>query len=296
MDRYSNTGDVRFNYYTNIKILYRHIMGPIGVFDSGYGGLTILKEIRRKLPQYDYLYLGDNARAPYGTRSFDVVYEFTLQAVQELFARGCELVILACNTASAKALRSIQQKDLPQLGPDKRVLGVIIPTVEALGNVSKNGNIGVLGTPGTISSGTYDIEIAKFFPAFRTVSVACPMWVPLVENKEYDSPGADYFVKKYIDELFKEEPDTDTIILGCTHYPLMLRKIEKEVGDRAKVVTQGILVADSLADYLKRHPEMDAKCSKGGKVEYLTTEHPDKFTDMAAIFMEQPVKATRIEL
>lgn len=271
-------------------------MGPIGVFDSGYGGLTILKEIRKALPQYDYIYLGDNARAPYGTRSFDVVYEFTLQAVRDLFDRGCELVILACNTASAKALRSIQQKDLPGIDPAKRVLGVIIPTVEALGNVSENGNIGVLGTPGTISSGTYDIEIAKFFPTFRTVSVPCPMWVPLVENKEYDSPGADYFVKKYVEELFAQEPDTDTVVLGCTHYPLLLKKIEKQVAARAKVITQGALVADSLADYMKRHPEMDAKCSKGGSVTYLTTENPDKFTDLAGIFMEEPVTATRIEL
>ena len=271
-------------------------MGPIGVFDSGYGGLTILKEIRQTLPQYDYTYLGDNARAPYGTRSFDVVYEFTLQAVRALFERGCELVILACNTASAKALRSIQQKDLPQIDPSKRVLGVIIPTVEALGNVSKNGNIGVLGTPGTISSGTYDIEIAKFFPAFRTVSMPCPMWVPLVENKEYDSEGADYFVKKYVEALFSEEPEIDTVVLGCTHYPLLLDKIERQVGGRAKVITQGKLVADSLADYLKRHPEMDERCSKGGEVTYLTTEHPDKFTEMAGVFMQEPVKASRIEL
>lgn len=271
-------------------------MGPIGVFDSGYGGLTILKEIRKALPEYDYIYLGDNARAPYGTRSFDVVYEFTLQAVRNLFERGCELVILACNTASAKALRSIQQKDLPKIDPDKRVLGVIIPTVEALARVSKNGNIGVLGTPGTISSGTYDIEIAKFCPAFRTVSVACPMWVPLVENKEYDAPGADYFVKKYVEELFAEEPEIDTIVLGCTHYPLLLDKIEKQVAGRARVITQGALVAASLADYMKRHPDMDARCSKGGSVTYLTTEHPDKFTDMAGIFMEEPVHASRIEL
>ena len=197
--------------------------GPIGVFDSGYGGLTILKGIREALPQYDYLYLGDNARTPYGTRSFDVVYR--------------HLVILACNTASAKALRSIQQKDLPGWDPTRRVLGVVIPTVEALGSISRNGNIGLLGTPGTVSSGTYDIEIAKFFPQFRTVSVACPMWVPLVENKEFDSPGADYFVKKYVDELFTQEPETDTVILGCTHYPLLIDKIRKEIGSRAEVVT-----------------------------------------------------------
>lgn len=271
-------------------------MGPIGVFDSGYGGLTILREIREKLPQYDYIYLGDNARAPYGVRSFDVVYEFTLQAVKALFAQGCHLVILACNTASAKALRSIQQKDLPGIDPKRRVLGVIIPTVETLGETSGNGNIGILATPGTVSSGTYDIEIAKFFPKFRTVSHACPMWVPLVENREYDGPGADYFVQKDVDTLFAEEPDIDTIVLGCTHYPLLLPKIEKAVAGRAEIVTQGKLVASSLASYLERHPEMDAECSKGGRVTYLTTEHPDKFTEMATVFMQQPVAASRIEL
>lgn len=271
-------------------------MGPIGVFDSGYGGLTILKEIRNTLPGYDYLYLGDNARAPYGTRSFDVVYKFTLEAVKALFARGCELVILACNTASAKALRSIQQKDLPGIDPDKRVLGVIVPTIEKLAEITRNGNIGILATPGTVSSGTYDIEIAKFFPKFRTVSRACPMWVPLVENREFDSPGADYFVRKYVDGLFAEEPDTDTIVLGCTHYPLLLPKIEKAVAGRASIVTQGKLVAESLKDYLHRHPEMDAKCSKGGEVTYLTTENPDRFAESASVFMEQPVSAQKIEL
>ena len=270
--------------------------GPIGVFDSGYGGLTILKGIREALPQYDYLYLGDNARTPYGTRSFDVVYRFTRQAVEALFSRGCQLVILACNTASAKALRSIQQKDLPGWDPSRRVLGVVIPTVEALGRIPKNGNIGLLGTPGTVSSGTYDIEIAKFFPQFRTVSVACPMWVPLVENKEFDSPGADYFVKKYVDELFTQEPDIDTVILGCTHYPLLIDKIRREIGERATIVTQGELVGASLADYLRRHPEMDAKCTKGGSCEFLTTENPDKFTELAEIFLQTPLKASRIDL
>ncbi|GFI51772.1 MULTISPECIES: glutamate racemase [Duncaniella] len=270
--------------------------GPIGVFDSGYGGLTILKGIRETLPQYDYLYLGDNARTPYGTRSFDVVYRFTRQAVEALFSRGCQLVILACNTASAKALRSIQQKDLPGWDPSRRVLGVVIPTVEALGHITKNGNIGLLGTPGTVSSGTYDIEIAKFFPQFRTVSVACPMWVPLVENKEFDSPGADYFVKKYVDELFTQEPEIDTVILGCTHYPLLIDKIRREIGSRATIVTQGELVGASLADYLRRHPEMDAKCTKGGSCEFLTTENPDKFTELAEIFLQTPLKASRIDL
>lgn len=270
--------------------------GPIGVFDSGYGGLTILKGIREALPQYDYLYLGDNARTPYGTRSFDVVYRFTRQAVEALFSRGCHLVILACNTASAKALRSIQQKDLPGWDPTRRVLGVVIPTVEALGSISRNGNIGLLGTPGTVSSGTYDIEIAKFFPQFRTVSVACPMWVPLVENKEFDSPGADYFVKKYVDELFTQEPETDTVILGCTHYPLLIDKIRKEIGSRATIVTQGELVGASLADYLRRHPEMDADCTKGDTCEFLTTENPDKFNELAEIFLRTPLKASHIDL
>lgn len=270
--------------------------GPIGVFDSGYGGLTILREIRKLLPQYDYMYLGDNARAPYGTRSFDVVYEFTRQAVMSLFERGCHLVVLACNTASAKALRSIQQKDLPGLDPDRRVLGVVIPTVEALGGITRNGNIGVLGTPGTISSGTYDIEIAKFFPQFRTVSVECPMWVPLVENKEFDSPGADYFVEKYVEQLFEQEPDIDTVILGCTHYPLLIEKIRKQVGDRAQIVTQGELVASSLADYLRRHPEMDVKCTKNGSCTYLTTENPVKFTELAEIFLNAPIAANHVTL
>lgn len=270
--------------------------GPIGVFDSGYGGLTILKEIRAALPEYDYIYLGDNARAPYGTRSFDVVYEFTREAVKTLFERGCHLVILACNTASAKALRSIQQKDLPGWDSSRRVLGIIIPTVEALGSITKNGNIGVLGTPGTVSSGTYDIEIAKFFPQFRTVSVECPMWVPLVENREYDSPGADYFVEKYVEELFAQEPDTDTIILGCTHYPLLIDKIRRQVAGRATIITQGELVAVSLREYLARHPEMDAECTRGGNCTYLTTENPDKFTALAGTFMHTPVRAEHVTL
>lgn len=270
--------------------------GSIGVFDSGYGGLTILKGIREALPQYDYIYLGDNARTPYGTRSFDVVYRFTRQAVEALFSRGCHLVVLACNTASAKALRSIQQKDLPLWDPTRRVLGVVIPTVEALGSISRNGNIGLLGTPGTVSSGTYDIEIAKFFPQFRTVSVACPMWVPLVENREFDSPGADYFVKKYVDELFTQEPDIDTVILGCTHYPLLIEKIRREIGDRATIVTQGELVGASLAEYLRRHPEMDAACTKGGSCDFLTTENPAKFSELAEIFLQTPLKATHIDL
>ena len=214
----------------------------------------------------------------------------------KLFERGCHLVVLACNTASAKALRSIQQKDLPGLDSSRRVLGVVIPTVEALGGITKNGNIGVLGTPGTISSGTYDIEIAKFFPQYRTVSVACPMWVPLVENKEFDSPGADYFVEKYVEELFAQEPDIDTIVLGCTHYPLLIDKISRQVAGRAAIVTQGELVAVSLKDYLHRHPEMDAKCTKNGTCTYLTTENPVKFTELAEIFLDAPIAANHVTL
>lgn len=274
---------------------YPSAPGPIGVFDSGYGGLSILKEIRKAMPQYDYLYLGDNARAPYGTRSFEVVYRFTLDAVKALFERGCHLVVLACNTASAKALRSIQQHDLPELDPSRRVLGVIRPTVEAIGELS-SGTVGILATPGTVSSGSYDIEIAKFFPRFRTVSQACPMLVPLVENNEADGPGADYFVDKYVEALFSQDADVDTIVLACTHYPLLLPKIQKAVAERAKVVTQGEIVAASLADYLARHPEIDSKCTRGETVTYLTTENPDKFNDLARIFLNQTVKVNHIDI
>lgn len=270
--------------------------GPIGVFDSGYGGLTILKSIRSRLPQYDYLYLGDNARAPYGSRSFDVVYRFTLEAVKLLFDQGCRLVILACNTASAKALRTIQQNDLPQIDPARRVLGVIRPTVEQVGALSSNGHIGVLGTPGTVASGSYEIEIAKFNPGFRTFSQACPMWAPLVENHEADGDGADYFVNKNIDQLFNQSADIDTIILGCTHYPILLPKIRKAVGDRARIIAQGDIVADSLADYLHRHPEIESRCSKGGECRYLTTENPDKFTDLARIFLNEEISVSHIDI
>lgn len=271
-------------------------MGSIGVFDSGYGGLTILREIVRKLPQYDYLYLGDNARAPYGTRSFDCVYHFTLQAVEYLFSQGCPLVILACNTASAKALRTIQQVDLPRLDPTRRVLGVIRPTVEKLGEVSANGNVGLLATPGTVASRSYDMEIAKLHPDFRTYAQAAPMWVPLVENRENGTPGAEYFVKRDVEQLFGQCPGIDTIVLGCTHYPLLRADIDKAVDGRARVVAQGDIVADSLADYLQRHPEMRSRLSSGSTVSYLTTEQPDKFNGMASVFMGSPVDATRITL
>lgn len=270
--------------------------GAIGVFDSGYGGLTILSEIRRRLPQYDYIYLGDNARAPYGTRSFDIVYRFTLQAVRYLFDQGCHLVILACNTASAKALRTIQQRDLPLIDPNRRVLGVIRPTVEKIGEISHNGHIGIVGTPGTIQSASYDIEIAKLHPQFHTYSQACPMWVPLVENREADSPGADYFVEQEITRLFAKQPLIDTVVLGCTHYPLLYDKIRRYVPQSATVVKQGDIIAESLHDYLLRHPEIDARCSKGATCHYLTTESADKFTEMASIFLRKPVTGSHIDL
>lgn len=261
-------------------------LGPVGVFDSGYGGLTILRELRRVLPQYDYLYLGDNARAPYGTRSFEVIYRYTLEAVRELFSRGCPLVILACNTASAKALRSIQQRDLPLMeDPSRRVLGVIRPTVEILGDVSDTGHVGVLATPGTVASRSYAIETLKLFPSMSVTEQECPLWVPLVENSEADDPGADYFVRKYIDELMRRDPKIDTFVLGCTHYPLLAAKIRKFAPDGIRILEQGTLVADSLKDYLHRHPEMERRLGKGGSVEFLTSENPEKFDPMASIFM-----------
>lgn len=270
--------------------------GPIGVFDSGYGGLTILSEIRRKLPGYDYIYLGDNARAPYGSRSFDLVYRFTLDAVRQLFDLGCPLVILACNTASAKALRSIQQRDLPMIDPTRRVLGVIRPTVEKIGDLTRNGHIGLFGTPGTVASGSYDIEIAKINPGFTFSSHACPMWVPLVENRESDRPGADYFVRQEVDALFAKDPDIDTVILGCTHYPLLYNKIRQYTPAGATVVCQGEIVADSLSDYLSRHPEMESRLTRGGSARFLTTESADKFSSLASLFLGHDVAAERTEL
>lgn len=270
--------------------------GKIGVFDSGYGGLTILKEIRRVLPEYDYIYLGDNARAPYGSRSFDVVYEFTLQAVEELFARGCNLVILACNTASAKALRSIQQNVLPTKYPGRRVLGVIRPTVEAVGDVTGSRHIGLLATDGTVRSHSYRMEIDKLYAGMHIEEKACPMWVHLVECGEAAGDGADWFVKKYIDEILAADPAIDTLLLGCTHYPLLLPKIRKYVPQEIAILPQGDIVAESLADYLIRHPEMADKCSKGGTIEYLTTENAERFDTLASIFLNEQVNATRITL
>ena len=270
--------------------------GPIGIFDSGYGGLTILRQIRSLMPQYDYLYLGDNARAPYGTRSFDIVYEFTLQAVRFLFEQGCHLVILGCNTASAKALRSIQQNDLPQMGPERRVLGVIRPTVEVVGNISQSRHVGIMATMGTIRSATYDLEIAKLHPDIKVTGEACPMWVPLVENDEYDSPGADYFVKKNIDNLLSRDPKIDSVILGCTHYPLLLNKIRKYMPPGVHVIEQGFYVADSLRDYLNRHPEMAKMVTCDGTTRFLTTEQAEEFQSKAATFMNESLTAKRVYL
>ena len=270
--------------------------GPIGVFDSGYGGLTILHGIRQLLPEYDYVYLGDNARAPYGTRSFDVVYEFTRQAVVKLFEMGCHLVILGCNTASAKALRTIQQHDLPSLDSNRRILGVIRPTAEVIGSLTKNRHVGLLATEGTVKSESYQLEIQKFFPDIQVSGIACPFWVPLVEYNEADSPGADYFVKKRLDALARKDPLIDTIILGCTHYPLLMPKIEKYKCPGVRIVAQGEYVANSLKDYLKRHPEMNEKCTKTGTCQYFTTENPIRFQEQAQVFLHEKIQVNHVNL
>lgn len=270
--------------------------GPIGVFDSGYGGLTILHSIRQLLPEYDYVYLGDNARAPYGTRSFDVVYEFTRQAVIKLFEMGCHLVILGCNTASAKALRTIQQHDLPSLDSNRRVLGVIRPTAEVIGSLTKNRHVGLLATEGTVKSESYQLEIKKFFPDIQVSGIACPFWVPLVEYNEADSPGADYFVKKRLEALAQKDPMIDTIILGCTHYPLLMPKIEKYKRPGVRIIAQGEYVANSLKDYLKRHPEMNAKCTKTGSCQYFTTENPMRFQEQAQVFLHEKIQVNHVDL
>lgn len=269
---------------------------PIGVFDSGYGGLTILKELVKSLPQYDYLYLGDNARAPYGSRSFDAVYHYTLQCIKWFFEQGCPLVILACNTASAKALRTIQQKDLPQLDPGKRVLGVIRPTAEIIGSYTKTNNIGILGTNGTVQSGSYVLEIEKYFPGVTVFQQACPMWVPLVESNEYDLEGADYFVKKNIDDLMNQSKDIDTILLACTHYPMLLDKIRRFAPTGINIIPQGEIVARSLIDYLGRHPEIDEKCSKNAVVKFYTTDSAEDFDRKSAVFFGKRVTSDHIEI
>ncbi|OFY82260.1 MAG: glutamate racemase [Bacteroidetes bacterium RIFCSPLOWO2_12_FULL_35_15] len=269
---------------------------PIGVFDSGYGGLTVLKEIVKQLPEYDYVYLGDNARAPYGTRSFETVYEYTLECVQQLFDMGCELVVLACNTASAKALRTIQQKDLPKIAPHKRVLGVIRPTTEIVGNYTKTGHVGVLGTTGTINSNSYPIEIAKFFPQLIVHQEACPMWVPLIENNEFESEGADFFIRQNLDHLLKKDTEIDTIILGCTHYPLLINKIKKLLPPNITLLSQGEIVGKSLVDYLHRHPEIEQKCSKGGNTAFFTTDSPENFDTAASIFYGKPLHSKHLAL
>jgi len=270
--------------------------GPIGIFDSGYGGLTILHGIRQLLPQYDYLYLGDNARAPYGNRSFDVVYEFTRQAVIRLFEMGCHLVVLGCNTASAKALRTIQQNDLPKLDAQRRVLGIIRPTAEVIGSLTQSRHVGIFATEGTIKSESYNLEIHKLFPDILVSGVACPFWVPLVEYNEADSPGADYFVKKRVDQLMRLDPDIDTIILGCTHYPLLLPKIHKYIPRGIRIVAQGEYVADSLRRYFHNHPEIEQRCTKGGRTRYLTTENPEKFKEQAQLFLHEHVVVENITL
>jgi glutamate racemase len=274
-----------------------HSTHPIGIFDSGYGGLTVFKSIAEKLQQYDYIYLGDNARAPYGNRSFDTVHEYTLECVQWFFKMGCPLVILACNTASAKALRTIQQQDLPKMeDPTKRVLGVIRPTAEVIGNYTKTNSVGVLGTNGTVNSGSYQIEINNFFPDIRVHQLACPMWVPLIENNEYNTPAADYYVKKYLDALMQQAPDIDTILLACTHYPLLMDKIKKQLPANISVVAQGDIVATSLAEYLQRHPEMETRLTKGGNMQFYTTDDAGDFNEHATNFFGKKVEAEHLDL
>ncbi|NNE30207.1 MAG: glutamate racemase [Saprospiraceae bacterium] len=270
--------------------------GPIGIFDSGYGGLTVFRKIERLLPNYDFIYLGDNARAPYGPRGFETIYEYTLQAVQELFSRGCQLVILACNTSSARALRNIQQIDLPKGPEHRRVLGIIRPTTELIGNLSKSKHVGILATEGTVKSESYPIEIAKFFPRLEVSQQACPMWVPLIENGEHESEGADYFVKKYLEQLIEKDPMIDTILLGCTHYPLLLKKINEDLPAMIKIVRQGELVATSLQDYLSRHPELASICSKKGSRQFYTTGDPEIFSNKAKQFIGKEISVDRLVL
>ncbi|CAG5081063.1 glutamate racemase [Parvicella tangerina] len=269
---------------------------PIGVFDSGYGGLTVLKELQKKLPKYDFIYIGDNARTPYGTRSFETVYQYTLQAVKTFFDLGCELVIIACNTASAKALRSIQQNDLPSIAPNKRVLGVIRPSTEAIGEITKTKHVGVFATPGTVQSESYVIEIKKFHPEIEVKQEACPLWVPLIENDQFDNEGGRYFIKYHIDHLLSQDEEIDTVILGCTHYPILKPLIEEFIPTNVNVLSQGSIVANSLENYLERHPEIEKMCSKNGKSQYFTTEDPRDFSSKATLFLGYEIQANKIIL
>lgn len=273
------------------------MQAPIGIFDSGYGGLTVFRSIAQALPQYDYLYLGDNARSPYGPRSFETVYQYTLQAVEWFFKQGCPLVILACNTASAKALRSIQQHDLPRMpDPTRRVLGVIRPTTETIGQYSRSGHVGILGTRGTVVSNSYPIEIAKFWPHLQVYQQACPMWVPLVENNEHQGPGADYFVKACLQALLQQSPDIDTLLLACTHYPLLADKIAALAPAGTRIVSQGPIVASSLQQYLQRHPDMEQRLSRSGQRQFYTTDDTASFDAHASIFYGQPVSSLHVQL
>lgn len=269
---------------------------PIGVFDSGFGGLTVLKELLKILPQYDYIYLGDNARAPYGPRSFEVIHKYTLQSVNWLFDKGCRIVLLACNTASAKALRTIQQRDLPLIDPTRRVLGVIRPVTESAGGYTKNGHLGILGTEGTVQSGSYPIEIHKFFPDIAVVQEACPIWVPLVENHEHESEGADYFVKRHIDHILSVDPSIDALILACTHYPLLINKIRQYTPQHISIISQGEIVAKSLAYYFQRHPEKEALCSQNGKRNFYTTDHTASFDRMTRLLFDMAIEIDQVSL
>ncbi|MFI5128536.1 MAG: glutamate racemase [Chitinophagales bacterium] len=272
------------------------MQNPIGVFDSGYGGLTVLREIVNKLPQYDYIYLGDNARSPYGNRSFNTVYHYTLQCVNWFFQQGCSLVILACNTASAKALRTIQQVDLPKIAPGKRVLGVIRPTTEIIGTFSETGSAGVLATNGTVASNSYPVEIAKFFPELKVYQEACPMWVPLIENNEHQNHGSEFFIKKNLQRLFEKGERIDVVLLACTHYPLVKDTIEKHLPVGVKLLSQGEIVAGSLADYLQRHKEIEQLCSKKGSRAFYTTDSTEDFDSHATIFFGEPVRSVHVDL
>jgi glutamate racemase len=269
---------------------------PIGIFDSGYGGLTVMKEILKKLPQYDYIYLGDNARAPYGNRSFETVYRYTLQCVEWFFEQGCPLVILACNTASAKALRTIQQHDLQRLNPDNRVLGVIRPTTEIIGQFTDTGKVGILATTGTVQSGSYSIEIEKFYPDIAVFQEACPMWVPLIENNEHNSPGADYFIQKHLHSILAKDKGIDVLLLACTHYPLLWDKLKQLLPENVTLLSQGEIVADSLADYLQRHPGIEQRCSKGDERTFYTTDSTEDFDNHASIFFGQSLRSRHLAL